>query len=131
VVPGTPLPAAPSGVTDHFGRPVEGRAAEAFAAAGEIQAMLTSLSRTKATVLDGVHDGRPVFDHMHLTQFQTQLQALYTTVKFAMPYAACPYCRGAGCKVCKKAGWIPQPIYNRLPAEFKVPGVKDEPEGSE
>lgn len=42
-------------------------------------------------------------------------------VKFAAPYAICPYCKAtkAKCDACKATGWVSESIYNQAPPEVK------------
>lgn len=40
-------------------------------------------------------------------------------IKFAKPFAVCPYCKAKGCDACKKTGWVPKNIYESAPSEKK------------
>lgn len=93
---------------------------------------------------------RPIFSRRHeLLELEQQLQAvakkltdnqndqLYTfihaqgtvadidnakrAIRFAKPFAVCPYCKGGGksCKACKGQGWLPKPIFQQAPAEMR------------
>jgi Homeodomain-like domain len=59
-----------------------------------------------------------------LPQAQTDLKNLKETVRFDMPYAVCPVCKGiaktrkANCP-CKNKGWLVEGAYKNLPAEFR------------
>lgn len=43
----------------------------------------------------------------------TDLKNVWSALKFALPYTACPACAGSGCKVCRKQGWVPKEVFAR------------------
>lgn len=52
-------------------------------------------------------------------QILKDLQNLRSAIKFATPYAVCPYCKGRGCNACGDSGWVPELVYNSAPSEKK------------
>lgn len=59
-----------------------------------------------------------------LTQVDSALVNAYTALKFAMPYARCPYCakpdgKQEGCRVCVKGGWVSRGLHRDAPAKLK------------
>lgn len=41
---------------------------------------------------------------------------IWDAMKFAIPHALCPYCKGKGkCHRCRNTGWMPRKIYDQVP----------------
>jgi hypothetical protein len=127
-LPSAPQTAAPvSGgapatevTTDQIGHAVEGAVAVAFQRRQEIQALLTTVSKVKTTVLKAIESKDLLFADLNPSRFEAECNSVYHQLKAAMPYAACPYCRAAGCKVCLGRGWVNEGVYERAPKELKA-----------
>jgi hypothetical protein len=46
--------------------------------------------------------------------FILKLEGIVENLRGAVPYALCPKCRGAGCKRCRNAGFLPRDLYEEL-----------------
>jgi len=118
---------APSGapaaevVTDRLGYPVEGKVAEAFRRRHEVQALMLAVSKVKTVVLKAIEAKDLLFADVNPSRFGAECNNAYHQLKAALPYAACPYCRAAGCKACHGRGWINEGVYERAPKELKAP----------
>jgi hypothetical protein len=106
--------------TDETGRPIEGAVAEAFHRRQEIQDLMTTVSKVKTTVLKAIEAKDLLFGDINPSRFEAECNSVYHQLKAAMPYAACPYCRAAGCKVCLGRGWVNEGVYERAPKELKA-----------
>ena len=106
-------------VTDRVGQPVEGKVAEAFRRRHEVQALMLALSKVKTTVLKAIEAKDMLFADVNPSRFEAECNNAYHQLKAALPYAACPYCRAAGCKACHGRGWIGEAAYDRAPRELK------------
>jgi hypothetical protein len=107
-------------VTDETGHPVEGAVAVAFRRRQEIQDLLTTVSKVKTTVLKAIEAKDLLFADINPSRFEAECNSVYHQLKAAMPFAACPYCRAAGCKVCLGRGWVNEGVYERAPKELKA-----------
>ena len=45
--------------------------------------------------------------------------AVFSTIKWCLPYAVCPYCGGEFCGACHDTGWMPEEIYKAVPRNIK------------
>jgi len=113
-------PSTAQGVTDELGHPVEGAVAEAFRRWREIQDLMTTVSKVKTTVLKAIEAKDLLFADINPSRFEAECNSVYHQLKAALPYAACPYCRAAGCKVCLGRGWVNEGVYERVPKELKA-----------
>jgi len=126
-IPGTPQGAAPASgavpaagaVTDRVGRPVEGKVAEAFRRRHEMQALVLAVMKVKSAVLKAVEAKDPLYTDILPSRFQADCGNVIRQLKAAMPHAACPYCRAAGCKACHGRGWVGELAWNAAPKELK------------
>lgn len=107
-------------VTDRLGRPVEGKVAEAFRRRGEITGLMSAVSKVKSTVLKAIEAGNPLFAGILASRFQADCKNVYGQLAAALPYAACPYCRAAGCKACHNRGWVGKLTWDAAPKELKA-----------
>ena len=114
------IPMGPVGAIDKTGRPIEGQVAEAFARRQEIQDLMTAVSKVKTAVLKAVEAKDPLFADLNPSRFEAEANSLHHQLRSAMPYAACPYCRAAGCKACHGRGWVGEFVYERAPRELKA-----------
>jgi len=126
-MPATPQGASPASgdapaaevVTDQVGHAVEGKVADAFRRRHEMQALVLAVMKVRSTVLKAVEAKDPLYTDILPTQFQADCGNVIRQLKAAMPHAACPYCRAAGCKACHGRGWIGELAWNAAPRELK------------
>lgn len=65
------------------------------------------------------------YESLEARYIKTRFDNLYELIRLAEPYSVCIVCQGDGgtgsnCKTCNSKGWITEPIYNAIPAEFKI-----------
>jgi len=115
-----PTPAEPSDSppTDGRGKPVEDRKLwEAFRSESH-EEIIRQLRRAKADAK--ALCGTPLGAHLQLQAVTADIDNAINAIKFAAPYAPCPYCRADGCKVCKKTGWVGKTAFESAPPENKA-----------
>jgi hypothetical protein len=126
-IPGTPQGACPASgsapavevVTDQVGHAVEGKVAEAFRRRHEMQALVLAVMKVKSNVLKAVEAKDQLYTDILPSRFQADCGNVIRQLKAAMPHAACPYCRAAGCKACHGRGWVGELAWNAAPKELK------------
>jgi len=118
-VPASQGPPAAEVVTDQVGHAVEGKVADAFRRRHEMQALVLAVMKVRSTVLKAIEAKDPLYTDILPTQFQADCGNVIRQLKAAMPHAACPYCRSAGCKACHGRGWIGELAWNAAPRELK------------
>ena len=118
--PSSDAPAAEA-ITDRLGHPIEGKVAEAFSRRHEIQALMLAVSKVKSVVLKAIEAKDLLYADVNPSRFEAECNNAYHQLKAALPYAACPYCRAAGCKACHGRGWVNEGVYERAPKELKAP----------
>jgi hypothetical protein len=126
-LPGAPADTMPASqgpptaevVTDQVGHAVEGKVADAFRRRHEMQALVLAVMKVRSTVLKAVEAKDPLYTDILPTQFQADCGNAIRQLKAAMPHAACPYCRAAGCKACHGRGWIGKLAWDAAPRELK------------
>jgi len=111
--------AGPEPVTDQVGQVVEGKVAEAFRRRSEVTDLMRKVSEVKTAVLKALDAGDPLFADILGGRFRADCENVRRQLKAALPYAACPYCRAAGCKVCHGRGWVGKLTYDAAPKELK------------
>ena len=113
-------PAAAPVVKDQLGQVLGGNVANAFARRQEIQDLMTAVSRIKTSVLDAKEKDDPLFADIVASQFQADAMNLHRQLRATLPYAACPYCRQTGCKVCFGRGYVGEFTYSAAPSDLKA-----------
>ncbi|MBE3099910.1 MAG: hypothetical protein IMZ44_22560 [Planctomycetes bacterium] len=81
---------------------------------------MTTVSKVKTTVLKAIEAKDLLFADINPSRLEAECNSAYHQLKAALPYAACPYCRAAGCKVCLGRGWIGKLAWDRAPRELKA-----------
>jgi hypothetical protein len=104
---------------DELGHPVEGAVADAFRRRQEVRDLMTTVSKVKMTVLKAIEAKDMLFADINPSRFEAECNSVYYQLKAAMPHAACPYCRAAGCKACHGRGWVGELAWNAAPKELK------------
>jgi len=126
-IPGTPQGAAVASVaapaaeavTDRVGHAIEGKVADAFRRRHEMQALVLAVMKVKSAVLKAVEAKDSLYTDILPARFQADCGNVIRQLKAAMPHAACPYCRAAGCKACHGRGWVGELAWNAAPKELK------------
>lgn len=91
---------------------------DAFTEADELQYLKNrthGLSRDIAAI-------DPIVGHfVEFQQIATDLKNVASALKFAVPYAVCPYCKGEAksCRECRYSGWVPERVYKNIPKSVK------------
>lgn len=89
----------------------------------EIDEMLSSVSRIRSTVKKAGETKDALFAHITISQVQADCGNLYRALRFAKPYAVCPYCGGSrtNCKPCKGTGFVGEEQFKHfVPEDLKV-----------
>jgi hypothetical protein len=110
---------AAEAVTDRVGHAVEGKVAEAFRRRHEMEALMLAVRKVKSVVLKAVEAKDPLYTDILPARFQADCGNVIRQLKAAMPHAACPYCRAAGCKACHGRGWVGELAWKAAPKELK------------
>jgi hypothetical protein len=106
-------------VTDQEGHAVEGKVADAFRRRHELQALVLAVMKVRSAVLKAVEAKDPLYTDILPSRFQADCGNVIRHLKAAMPHAACPYCRAAGCKACHGRGWVGELAWKAAPRELK------------
>lgn len=116
---GDPRPTDQEGVPlpDHL-IPVFERRKDILEWKGDVESLW---DRVKASI----KSGDPFFRYVRFETFKTECSNLRRAIKFAMPYAVCPYCSGDGgvekdCRACDGTGWVNESAWYSSPQEYKA-----------
>jgi hypothetical protein len=108
-------PPPPSQVLDATGWPIPTQLIPLWQRAGEVQELLTILSRVKGT-LRAAQDNRDLlFAEVSFSSALSQLDQAWYDIKTAKPFAVCPTCQGQlpeQCLLCKGRGLISEHRWN-------------------
>lgn len=110
-------------LTDDNGLEVPPGLAPVFRGAIEFRGILNQLKEIKARARKLADS--PAGRGFHLQQFEIDLDNARRTVRFDMPHAICPTCKGqsktrrANCP-CKDSGWFNESNYKLLPLELRA-----------
>ena len=102
-------------VVDEIGRVIPENLIPLWKRRGEAQEHLTALTQLKSAISLAEEMRDPLYGALHYQTFLTHLDALYHSIKYALPYAVCGLCQGMTCKVCGNG------MMNRLQWEQLVP----------
>lgn len=116
---GTPearsLPLPPSQVLDGTGWPIPTHLIPLWQRMGEVQEMLTALSRVKGALRAAQENKDTLFAEVNFSSALSQLDQAWTDLKTAKPFAVCPTCQGQlpdHCTLCKGRGLISEHRWN-------------------
>jgi hypothetical protein len=111
-----PYPAPPPGeVVDSTGWPVPTQLIPLWQRAGEVQEMLTVLSRVKGALRTAQETRDTLFAEVNFSSALSQLDQAWTDLKTAKPFAVCPTCQGQlpdQCTLCRGRGIISEHRWN-------------------
>lgn len=116
---GTPearsLPLPPSQVLDGTGWPIPTQLIPLWQRMGEVQEMLTALSRVKGALRAAQENKDTLFAEVNFSSALSQLDQAWTDLKTAKPFAVCPTCQGQlpdHCTLCRGRGLISEHRWN-------------------
>jgi hypothetical protein len=119
-----PLP-APQEVKrlDSVGRKIPDAISGYWDRKGEVNVILTGISRLKCMVESAKQGDDPLWRDVTCQDVVNPLVRAYDEVKMALPYAVCPYCQGLAfetCQHCRGKGWMNRFAWNTFaPSELK------------
>ena len=102
-------PPSPGQVLDATGWPIPTQLIPLWQRAGEVQEMLTGLSRYKGALRAAQENKDLLFAEVNFSSALSQLDQAWYDVKTAKPFAVCPTCQGQvpdKCALCKGRGLI-------------------------
>lgn len=105
--------------TDELGMALPEKVHPAFARRGELQDLMTTISRIKTAALQAHETKDPLYADLNPSQFQAECENVYRSLRALKPYAVCPYCAGKGCRACLNRGWVGEFVYAASPAAQK------------
>ena len=109
------LPPPPSQVLDGTGWPIPTQLIPLWQRMGEVQEMLTALSRVKGALRAAQENKDTLFAEVNFSSALSQLDQAWTDIKTAKPFAVCPTCQGQlpdKCTLCKGRGLISEHRWN-------------------
>jgi hypothetical protein len=61
---------------------------------------------------------------LRVDQIELELKNAVEAVRFAMPFATCPYttCKKSGCKACNGSRWVTRNVWDNIPVEIREAG---------
>jgi hypothetical protein len=119
----TPVSAEP--VKDEVGNPItDMEIISLFNRRRELENLARMVSDVKSAVMRSVDTKDELFAEFNITQMQADCNNVYRAIKFAIPYAVCPYCKGQGritkaCKACIGKGWVGKAKWTSAPEEMR------------
>jgi hypothetical protein len=129
-------PAPPGQVLDATGWPIPTQLIPLWQRAGEVQEMLTGLSRYKGALRAAQENKDLLFAEVNFSSALSQLDQAWYDVKTAKPFAVCPTCQGQlpdKCTLCKGRGLISEHRWNtcvtREDKEFRSKARKSTTDG--
>jgi hypothetical protein len=106
---GPALPPPPAAVVDGTGWPVPTHLIPLWQRAGEVQELLTILSRVKGALRTAQEKQDKLFAEVSFSSALSQLNQAWTDIQTAKPFAVCPTCQGQlpdNCTLCRGRGLI-------------------------
>ncbi len=108
----------PAAVLDERGEPVtEERFQRIFAHSARFGSIMSALANLKTEIkeLDEMPAGEVL--HEQIQSIERDRRNMYAAVKFAKPWAVCPYCGGSAshsqCGGCKGRGWVTKEVFDQ------------------
>ena len=134
----TLAPPPPSQVVDATGWPIPTQLIPLWQRAGEVQEMLTVLSRIKGALRSAQDNKDLLFAEVNFSSALSQLDQAWYDIKTAKPFAVCPTCQGQlpeKCALCKGRGLISEHRWNtcvtREDKEFRTRAKQKSSHGKE
>lgn len=109
--------ASPAAPKDQLDRVIkQDYVANAFARTGELAQLKNKIAFFSRELKD-IDD--VIGAHLNRQQIETDLRSVAANIRFGLPYAVCPYCKGEKCEHCRQVGWVPKEVYGRMPDSVK------------
>jgi hypothetical protein len=73
-------------------------------------------------------DKDPLWTFMHFNDLELQSGNVKALIRFTLPHAVCPYCRGEdseGCKCCRESGFVNESVWKITPREIREAALCD------
>jgi hypothetical protein len=122
----------PTVAVDAVGNPLRSSAVKAdFARAGEFARLAAQITCWKSFVRQKVRSGDRLFSRISATGWEPVIDNLRHFIDSAKPYGLCPHCRGSGCGLCHRLGWLTKGEWQATPEELRralTEGIQDENE---
>lgn len=132
------LPPPPGQVLDATGWPIPTQLIPLWNRSGEVQEMLTMLSRVKGALRSAQEERDMLFAEVNFSSALSQLDQARYDIKSAKPFAVCPTCQGQlpdKCTLCKGRGLISEHRWNtcvtREDKEFRARAKQKSGNGKE
>lgn len=112
---GSALTPPPRQVLDATGWPIPTQLIPLWQRAGEVQELLTVLSRVKGVLRSAQENRDMLFAEVNYSSALSQLDQAWYDIKTAKPFAVCPTCQGQlpdKCTLCKGRGLISEHRWN-------------------
>ena len=113
----------PEKVYDMADNVVPANIVEMFIRADEIRSMTRQLNTMIQTINNGHAEADELFQYLHPKAIIAQLNDAKRSLRFAAPYAVCPYCKSndsnQNCDACHGTGWVSERVYKAVPEELK------------
>jgi hypothetical protein len=103
-----------------------------WARRGEVQDLLTALSRVKTTLSSADEQADKLYHGCNPSQTIAHLERAYAEIAAAKPWCVCPMCQGDGCRLCGGRGLLGEHYYKHAVPEKirksqeKLGGKRDE-----
>jgi len=113
-MPGS-TPPPPAAVVDGTGWPVPTHLIPLWQRAGEVQELLTILSRVKGALRAAQEAKDKLFAEVSFSSALSQLNQAWTDIQTAKPFAVCPTCQGQlpdNCTLCRGRGLVSEYRWN-------------------
>lgn len=107
--------------TDRIGVPIEhAHVTEAFAQRKLFTSLMHRVSQLKKEFEELAMGPAGNWARHQAQMWNADVSNLHSVIRFSIPHAVCPYCGGRKCEACKNAGWMPEDVYKRVPADIKA-----------
>lgn len=106
-------------LVDGRGLKADEKFSEVFIAASRFDVLLRSIAHIKGEVEAIIKSAAGAVLAKQHQSIENDRKNMLRALKFAKPYATCPYCGGAGrddCKACDGRGWVTKEVYDASPA---------------
>lgn len=121
----TPPPEAAK-PTDATGKTLPKHLIEIFAKVGLWENVLTAIKQVAEEIkVLTAEENEEATHKLNKQQVANDMKNLTQQIKFAIPHAVCPYCKGSGkkdgggCQCCKGVGWVVRDTYKSAPDDMK------------
>ena len=112
--------APPKVMRDGAGNAVKDKAVkEALKQVEQFDHLIGLLATIKKEVLE--LGKAPVGRALRVDHIELEIKNAIEAIKFAVPFAACPYttCGTSGCKACAGSRWVTKDVWNNIPSEIR------------